>query len=73
MDREATEQWIKNCLKEAKGLGILPEKGAVYITVSHGEYGNPPGLRASYYASSSKLEINVTEEPLSVPAKEFLA
>ena len=73
MDREATEDWVKKCLRDAKSLGVLPEKGSVYITVSHGDYGNPPALRASYFASSSKLEINVTEEPLSVPTDEFLA
>ena len=72
MDNKATEQWVKNCLKEAKSLGILPEKGAVHITVSHGDYGNPPGLRASFYASSSELKIDFTEEPISTPAKEFL-
>ena len=64
MDNKATEEWVKKCLKDAKSLGVLPKKGSVYITVSHGEYGDPPLLRASIYAKSSKLEINFIENPV---------
>ena len=73
MDRKATEQWIKKCLKDAKSLGVLPEKGVVNISVLYGEYGTPPGLRASFYAPNSELKIDFADVPASISTDELLA